>query len=328
MALATYEGRTAVSPRLVTSTFQNRAGGAQNIVQELGARLPSPNINIGAAPSGMSTGTPLTRTAPTPFTPPTPIQITGGLAGGAGGGGFSAGGFQSTFQSGPGTPGGMVDQIDPELVATLKARSRGEGIGPSFEDVIAGTFDPQAALIDERAQMQREASIEDLVSRGVLSSSTAAKSLTNLTRQAEMDKRALFGQLALDFNNNQQRAIGEALGQLNILEGNRLSSRTTITAANINASAQVRAASIGANASVAAAKIGAQARLQEAGMNARLAQERLQFEKEMTAFEAGVDLSDPQSVQDWYDYQSDLREQERELTEYIIREKLGEAAGI
>lgn len=322
----------AIVPSTILNTFQGRSDGGVNIAQELGQRAPSPsffsqfaNQLQGSVPGQLSPQTSGTRQAPTPFTPPTPIQITGGLAGGGGFG--SEGGFSSSFQRGPGTPGGFVDQMDPFLTETLQQRARGEGIGPSFEDIIAGVFDPQAERIDEQARLAREQSIEDLVSRGVLSSSTAAKSLNQLTRQTELDKRALFGQLALDFNNNQQRAIGEALGQLNILEGNKLSSRTTITAANIQASATVAAASIGAGATVAAARIGAQARLQEAGMNANVALAKLQQEKDMTAFELGVDLSDPQSVQDYYDYKQYQREQEKALVEYILEDKFNTARG-
>jgi hypothetical protein len=187
--------------------------------------------------------------------------------------------------TGAGTFGGGADAtgdfgVDEQFREFLRQRIQGEGVGPSFEDVVANRFLPQGELLDEQFERTQDQAFEDFINRGVLSSGEAERGVKDLARAQGLERASLLGNLASEFEQNRQQQINAAIQQFGILEGNLVQARTTISAANIDAAARIQSAAIGAKSNVQAAKISAQAALQMSGMNFQLAIQRL--DQEMT----------------------------------------------
>jgi hypothetical protein len=209
-----------------------------------------------------------------------PSKLAGAL------GGFS----MSGGSEGGWTPMDMDYRGDPEFEAILKARMAGEGVGPSWEDIVSGTYDPYARIIDRETDYNQDQSIESMISRGMLDSGEARKAHAELGLDAQDRKNAYLGQLGMQHEQLKQEGINNALSQYGIIEGNKLSAKATITSANIGAAAQIKSSAIQANATTQSAMISAQARLQEAGLNAGVALASLRQEQEQWAAGEGIDL--------------------------------------
>jgi len=158
----------------------------------------------------------------------------------------------------------------------------------------------------------------------VLQSGETTGAISDLNANLAAQKGGLLGNLASQFNRDKQQAIQQAIGTFGILEGNRISAKATISAANIGAAAQVRSAALSSGATVQAAQIGAQARLQESGLNVSLALEKLQQDRELTLVELGVDpiefQNDPAVRDAFFRQQEDFKQQEQLLIEAQIDE--------
>lgn len=259
--------------------------------------LPQPNINTGVAtqPTGQNfqgvtpppAGTPLAPPA-FPRPPSTPPQLPSGGPTGAPVQGTNLP-APSPVSGGQFQPTQYEPEFDPELQQILRERMRGEGVGPGFQEIVEGTYSPYANLVDTAFDDAAEQQARDLARRGILSGGEAARALGDLENRRFQQKAQLAGQLALDFENNRQENITNALQQFAGLEQGRVQAKTQITTANIGASAQVQSASImasaqvrsataSANAQVASARIAAQASLQRSGMDFDLAMR--QFDNE------------------------------------------------
>lgn len=155
-------------------------------------------------------------------------------------------------------------QTNQTFEQTLLRRLQGDTGGPTWEQIISETYDPMSQIIDQNAKKATDSAIEDLISRGVLTSSTSVSAVAEIAQKAALEKNAYLGQLGLQFHQQQQDAINHALSTYGVLEGNKISANATITSANIGAAAQIKAAAHAADATVQAATINAQAMLQRA----------------------------------------------------------------
>lgn len=180
-------------------------------------------------------------------------------------------------------------QTNQNFEQTLLDRLAGNTGGPSWEQIVSETYDPMSQLIDQNAKKATDSAIEDLISRGVLTSSTSVRAVSDIALQASREKNAYLGELGLQFNQQKQDAINHALSTYGILEGNKISANATITSANIGAAAQIKAAAHAADATVQAASINAQAMLQRANGDWKLALEMSDREINQTWEQQGID---------------------------------------
>lgn len=239
----------------------------------------------------------------------------------------------SSFMSSSSTPASWTPvqgdfSVNQQFEQTLIDRLNGniEGL-PTYEEMIAGSFDPMAKLLDQQYRRSADAAVENMISRGVLDSSEAGRHLADLSIELANNKAALLGQLGLDYAKMRESSIQNALSTYGVLEGNRLQAKTTITAANIGAAASIQNAAIQAGATKEAALISAQARLQEAGLNAQVALARLQKEFEGGLIEQGID---PYLFETDAEYRNDVFEgfeyqrwQEEYLLDLVIEQHGG-----
>lgn len=188
------------------------------------------------------------------------------------------------------SPQGMDYSGDAEFEALLKRRMSGEGVGPSWEQIVSGSYDPYARIIDRQTAFAQDQSVEGMISRGMLDSGEARKAHSEIGLDALDRKNAFLGQLGMQHETLKQEGINTALNQFGIIEGNKLSAKATITSANIGAAATVKSSAIQAGATREAALISAQARLQEANLDAGVALAGLRQDMEKWAAGEGIDL--------------------------------------
>lgn len=275
----------------------------------------------GPAPSSPALGPTVPSVIPPPTNPLAGFDINQIMAQMQGMVGSMNAGTTGTF-----TPGTADTSVNPLFEQTLQERIRGEGstMGPSFNDIISGVYNPMSQLIDQNYQRSVDMAAENMISRGILDSSEAGRTMGDLAIDLANNRSSLLGSLGLQFEEQRQNAINSALANYGILEGNRIQARTTITAANIGAAAQIQSASLAANATQSAAMIGAQARLQEAGLNANVALAQLQGQMDRSLIEQGIDpwafANDGEYRGGVFQYFEDMRWQERILMGYIIEE--------
>lgn len=243
----------------------------------------------------------------------------------------------SSFSSSTSTPAEWKPvqgdfSVNQKFEQTLLDRLEGniEGL-PTYEEMIAGSFDPMAKLMDQQYRRQADAAVENMISRGVLDSSEAGRHLADLAVELANNKAALLGQLGLDYAKMREESIQNAISTYGVLEGNRLQAKTTITAANIQAAASIQNAAIQAGATKEAAMIAAQARLQEAGLNAQVALTRLQKELDMSLIEMGIDpvlfASDPAYKDKVFKGLETLRHQEELINDLLIEQLMSDLRG-
>lgn len=300
----------------------NRLGSGGGVAPRVNPTVPPP----AGTPSTISAGpgAPAAGAAGLPVSPPSVLPTySDPLAGfNFNPGAFMGGGAgASTFTAEGGyTPGTIDTTGDAGFEAFLKGRMQGEGMA-SWEQVYEGTFTPYKATLDREAARAMDVMAEQMVSRGMLDSSEAGRNIADIALEAEDKKMAFLGELGMRFEAMRQEGINTAIAQYGILEGNKLQAKTTITAANISASAQIRSAALQSGATVQAAQIGAQARLQEAGLNAQVALESLRRQLDSDLVSQGIDpvafSQDPEYRGSVFKYYADLRQQEIELGKLV-----------
>lgn len=174
--------------------------------------------------------------------------LQGGLQGGLPGGGTDpmAGIPPQLLQTlmasiqGQGAPQAAAPPpIDPGLMQAIQNQLNGVG-QPTFQDIVQGTFEPMSNLMDQQFQTAQTQAFEQLISRGVLQSGETQNTITRMAQDLGMSKGALLGQLALDYSKQRNEQITNAIQQWGILENNRATNATTITAANLQAAVSIQ----------------------------------------------------------------------------------------
>lgn len=276
---------------------------------------------------GLPSGPPV---APSPL--PKPVNPLEGFDPSAIGAALGSGSNFMGTSGGQWTPMQGDYSVNQKFEQTLLDRLGGniEGL-PTYDEMIAGSFDPMAKIMDAQYNRAADAAVENMISRGVLDSSEAGRALADLSVELANNKAALLGQLGLDYAKIREESIQNAISSYGILEGNRLQAKTSITTANIGAAASVQNAAINAGATREAALIGAQARLQEAGLNARVALEGLRQDMDKTLIELGIDpvlfANDEKfrgRIFEGYEY---MKHQEELLNDLLIEELQGKLRG-
>lgn len=220
-------------------------------------------------------------------------------------------------------PVDLSQVFDQAYLDALRGRMMGQGL-PGFQEVIDGTFTPQANVMDRQYDRAQEQAMEELVSRGVLQSGETARMVQDYQAELADRKAALFGQIAQNYENMKQENIRDALRQYGDLAQSALQSKTTIKAAQIGAEAQVLAASIGAQASIAAAQISAHATLQASAWDYEVALRSIDNKLAMEGIDPQRWATDPKYRHDtigWFAYMSDTRfiiEREKAKAEFGI----------
>lgn len=289
----------------------------ENVLQERMGQIPTvPQPGLAPTTQTMqTTAAPAPQPAPQPHTAPAPAPTVDPNRP------FTTGPTPTAPQADPNAAAAM----NPELMDLLFARARGEGL-MSLEERLANEFDPFAARLNSQFEDAQAATIEDLISRGVVRSGEAVERLADQRTDLADIRSQRLGEIFTRHEEQRQQQITQALNSLGILEGNRVQAKTTITAANLQAAsdlqrqllqsatniettfmqgetardvaetgarAQVRSSKIAADSRTKAAQIGAQAALQAAGMDFNVAMSRIEQQYAMEGIDSGRFESDP-----------------------------------
>lgn len=171
---------------------------------------------------------------------------------------------------------GFDPTVDPDSVANfdqgfvdlLKGRIEGEGV-MEFDELKQNIFDPQSNLLDAQFDRAIDRTLENLSSRGLLDSGETRNTVKDLETDLAMQKGALLGSLSLEHAKMMQDSIQNAIQTFGVLEGQRVQSKTTITAANIDAATRIHGMLLSNAVAVAQSNLSAEASMNESRLAAR-----------------------------------------------------------